>query len=385
MFSQTLEQDADDFLQLIHQAPVGLLQVTADGDIQVMNPMAVNLLMPFVDARPLTNLFEALGPSGADMKARCAASKDSHGVLVEGYRIDASDRTEVNLKGQSLTLGLTLTRSTSGALIVAVNDLSNLVLAEREVMRARAHADAANEAKTRFLAGTSHEIRQPLNAILGFADVIEQQIFGAMPDRYLGYVGHIAEAGRHLQALINDILDLSKVEAGEMSVSLEPLAVATVFKTCTRLLSERAASAGVALTASAPDQMVVLADPLRLKQILVNLVSNGLKFTPAGGRVCLDAAQREGWVVMTITDTGCGIPIEQQKAVFEPYHQAAAANSGDVGSGTGLGLPMARALAEAQGGTLVLNSLPDKGTTVTVTLPSPGGGAQSSGDVGAHA
>jgi signal transduction histidine kinase len=162
------------------------------------------------------------------------------------------------------------------------------------------------------------------------------------------------------------------VEAGEFHVAAEPLAVAEAFRTCTRLMAERATKAGVALRATSADRLTVMADPLRLKQILINLVSNAVKFTPAGGHITL-AAQPAGadTVEITVSDTGPGIAPEDIERVLAPYGQAQAGRTD--GGGTGLGLPLARALAQAHGGQLDLESTPGAGTTVRLLLPTPDG------------
>ncbi|SDH33607.1 sensor histidine kinase [Roseospirillum parvum] len=358
--------------QLVHQAPIGLAEIAEDGTVLLINPTAAQVLMPFVVDRRLDNLFVALGPAGEALKSLCQASGRRAGRLLHGYRINrpgGGPTTEGPTTGGPTTLGVNVTRAEVDRLIVVLEDLSELIAAERAARQAQAQADAANMAKSSFLAGTSHELRQPLNAILGFAEVMREEVFGPLPERYRGYLGDIHSAGGHLLALINDLLDLSKVEAGEMHLARDPVDLDAVFADCRRLFAARAEAKNLDLQAEAGG-LVVLADRRRLDQVLINLVSNALKFTPAGGTVRLAAdPEPPDRVRLTVTDSGVGIAPEDLNRVMQPFGQTAEGRRQD--DGTGLGLSLARALAEAMGGGLELASQPGVGTTATVLLPAP--------------
>lgn len=252
----------------------------------------------------------------------------------------------------------------------------------REARDKADRADKANQAKSAFLAMMSHELRTPLSAIIGFAEMIEQQAMGPIGNlKYRDYAVDIRESGQHLLGIINDILDLSKVESGketlqEQEMSLESLA------TGVRILVEgRARDAGVTLVVDIADDVPdIRADKRRLTQILVNLLSNGVKFTPEGGTVTLRcwATESSGLVLQAI-DTGIGIAKDDIPVALSVFGQVSG-DSERQAQGTGLGLPLAKALAELHGGTLDLQSEPGVGTTVTLRLPAhrivPKGAAQ---------
>lgn len=349
---------------LLHQAPVGLVECLPDGTIALMNSTAVQLVMPFAEGRPPTSLFSVLGVQGKALQAAVEESAQRAGLVLRGFRIHR-DAPE----GGCAVLGVTISRTSRGTLLAALEDLTALVLAERRAQAAQRAANAASAAKSEFLAGMSHELRQPLNAILGFSDIMKAGLFGPLPERYDGYVSDIAEAGRHLLALINDVLDLSKVEAGHVELDLEPVPVRDLTAACIRLMHERAEKGGVRLRAVQETELTLRADRRRAKQILINLVSNAIKFTPRGGSVTLAAEPAApGMVRLTVTDTGCGIAPEDLEAVMRPFQQTAAGRRQTEDS-TGLGLPLAAKLAEAHGGHLSLASRVGEGTTAILDLP----------------
>ncbi len=251
-------------------------------------------------------------------------------------------------------------------------DISRRKEAEAGLARARAEAEQANRAKSVFLASMSHELRTPLNAIIGFAEMIEIQILGPQAwDRYRDYARDIGASGRHLLDLINDILDASRIEAGALPLHEERVSVAEAAQAALRMLAADAELGGVALSADvAPGLPVLWADPLRLRQVLVNLLANGVKFTPAGGTVHLSAWQAEdGGLGFAVSDTGIGIAAADLERVLEPFAQASNTPYRPT-QGSGLGLPLSRRLVELHGGTLTLDSRLDQGTTVTVRFPA---------------
>jgi signal transduction histidine kinase len=247
--------------------------------------------------------------------------------------------------------------------------------AERAAVRARdamIEAQTADRAKTQFLANMSHELRTPLNAIIGFADVLRGDLAGpGRTDGAADYAEYIYGSGCHLLSIINDILDLSRLESGRLPLNEERICLPELVKACLAVLAERVDEAGLTMeTALADDLPEVVGDARMLKQLVVHLVGNAIKFTPRGGRIRLRAdREAEGDLTMTISDTGIGIEPEHLAQVTAPFWQV----DGDLNrscDGTGLGLPLSKALAEAHGGGLTIVSELGVGTRVAVRLPA---------------
>ena len=240
---------------------------------------------------------------------------------------------------------------------------------ERKVAERTAQLAEANRHKSEFLANMSHELRTPLNAIIGFSEALDARMFGELNDKQAEYIRDIHASGQHLLSLINDILDLSKVEAGRMELELSELDVASAVEGAMGLVRERAARSGIALAAEvAPDVASVRADPRRVKQVLLNLLSNAVKFTPAKGHVTVRARRTAGGVEIAVADTGIGIAPEDHTRIFEEFRQVGTDYTRKA-EGTGLGLALTRRLVELHGGTIRVESAPGAGSTFTFTLP----------------
>jgi two-component system cell cycle sensor histidine kinase PleC len=239
-----------------------------------------------------------------------------------------------------------------------------------ELERARLAAETSNQVKSQFLANMSHELRTPLNAIIGFSEMIRDAIVGPVAARYREYARDIHSSGRHLVQLIGDVLDLSKIEAGRLELREELVDLPTVVRDCRSLVLARVERGGLALNIDLPrDLPPVRADALRLKQVLLNLLANAVKFTPPGGRVEVSVAVADqGGIEIRIADTGIGMKTEEIPIALEPFRQVEGSVTRRY-EGTGLGLPLARTLIELHGGSLRIVSVPGKGTTVTMTLP----------------
>jgi len=211
-------------------------------------------------------------------------------------------------------------------------------------------------------------LRTPLNAIIGFSDVLSERLFGEMNDKQAEYVGDIADSGRHLLALINDILDLSKIEAGRIELEPSDFDLGTAIGQALSLVRERAQRRGIALDSAVGARVgAVRADERKVKQVLLNLLSNALKFTPEGGSIDVRASGFDDRVEVAVRDTGVGIAPQDQEAVFEEFKQVGA-NAAKV-EGTGLGLAISRKFIELHGGRLWLQSEVGKGSTFTFSLP----------------
>jgi two-component system cell cycle sensor histidine kinase PleC len=256
----------------------------------------------------------------------------------------------------------------------ANEDLTDaLRLARDDALRKRFEAEAANASKTIFLANMSHELRTPLNAILGFSDIIAEQSFGAAIGRYREYARDIHNSGAHLLSLINDLLDVAKIEAGKMEIDPQPLDPVPLLESVQRIMVSRATAKGQTLDfAIAPELPELVADPRAFKQIVLNLVNNAVKFTPNGGHIAVSCGSATGGgFIVFVQDNGPGIPSEKLAKIFEPFSQVD--NRYDSGGGgTGLGLALVQGLAKLHGGFASIESEADSGTKVTVYLPLPG-------------
>jgi len=229
--------------------------------------------------------------------------------------------------------------------------------------------ELANKHKSEFLANMSHELRTPLNAIIGFSEVLSEQMFGEVNDKQREYLQDIHASGHHLLGLINDILDLSKIEAGRMELDLTRFHLPMLLDNSTTLVRERASRHGLSLALDVEEGLAEwVADERKVKQVVVNLLSNAVKFTPAGGSVTLRARRIEAGLEIAVIDTGVGIAPDQQTLVFEEFRQA----GGDYlrkSEGTGLGLSLAKRFVELHGGTIRVESAPGQGSTFAFILP----------------
>jgi signal transduction histidine kinase len=252
-------------------------------------------------------------------------------------------------------------RDEIGSLAAKVNRMSD------QLERAYRELETASRHKSDFLATMSHELRTPLNAIIGFSEVLQEQMFGQLNERQLAYVEDVLEAGRHLLSLINDVLDLAKIEAGHMELELSEVALPELLRGAVSMHAERAERAGITLALTTDlAEIGITADERRLRQVVFNLLSNAVKFTPADGRVDVSASVEDVHVAVAVADTGPGIAPDDLETIFEEFEQTAA---GKDAEGTGLGLPLSRKLVELHGGRLWAESRPGHGSTFRFTLP----------------
>ncbi len=251
-------------------------------------------------------------------------------------------------------------------------DISDHRRVETSLREAKEQAELANRTKSQFLANMSHELRTPLNAIIGFSEIIADDFFG--PDglpMYTEYARDIRDSGKHLLTVINDILDYSRIDSGKTELSDDINDIGEVISASIRVVVNRAESAGVQVRQSVHESLPPLvADALKLKQILLNILSNAVKFTESGGTVEVSARMAEdGGVDIQIADTGIGMSADEIALAFQPFAQVESTLNRKY-DGTGLGLPITKALTELHGGKLLIDSAPGVGTTVTVHLPA---------------
>jgi signal transduction histidine kinase len=239
----------------------------------------------------------------------------------------------------------------------------------REIEDKSRQIEAANRHKSEFLANMSHELRTPLNAIIGFSEVLRERMFGELNEKQAEYTEDILSSGRHLLSLINEILDLSKVEAGRMELEVAAFDLPLAIENARTFVRERATKHGITLDLDVDRRLGdYVGDERKIKQVLLNLLSNAVKFTPEGGRIGINARQTNGAVEISVSDTGIGITPEDQATIFEEFRQV----GGDYAhkkEGTGLGLTLAKKFVELHGGKIWVESEVGKGSTFTFTLP----------------
>jgi PAS domain S-box-containing protein len=360
------------YQSFFQHAVEGIFQTTPDGRYLRANPALARIYgydAPDQLMAELTDIQTMLYVDPA-RRARFAELMQAEGAVLDfESEIRRRDGTVIWISENARSV-----RDSHGRLLYyegTVEDITRRKVAETELRRARDAAEAANRAKSAFLANMSHELRTPLNAIIGFAEVLKAEMLGPLGrPQYRTYAADIHSSGQHLLAIINDILDLAKIESGNSTPQEEAVDLAAAVDAASRLVAPKAKAAGIALMRelpAAPPRLI--ADQRMTRQILINLLSNAVKFTPAGGRITvragLDDAQR---VVLAVSDTGIGMAPEHIPLALEPFKQVDSSLARRY-EGTGLGLPLVKSIAAIHGAELAIESAVGEGTTVTVTYP----------------
>jgi len=348
---------------------------------QLLEPEAVSLSN---DMKLLTEQLvnTTTGDTAALIAANAQAFADSEHLF---FAVAAASVVLALLLGFILSWSLVgpLKRVNTGLAAIAEGDFSghvevpnrdelgvlaaNLNRTNEELGRLYRELESASRHKSEFLASMSHELRTPLNAVIGFSEVLLDRLFGELNEKQADYITDIHTSGRHLLSLINDILDLSKIEAGRMELQVSTVALSDVIESSVALMRERATRNGISLRLDVdPSAGAVEADERKLKQVLFNLLTNAVKFTDRGGHVEVTAHGEADEVVVSVRDDGTGIALADQARIFEEFEQAGGSNSQE---GTGLGLALSRRIVELHGGRLWVESAPEKGSTFTFNLP----------------
>lgn len=367
------------FRELLEAAPDAIIEVDREGRILLLN-LVTEKLFGYKREELLGQPVEILVPDAlSNHHPQHRARYWDHpvtrpmgsGLALHGRRKD----------GSSLPVEISLSpvKSEDGFRVTAIiRDISERRQVEeqlremqqaytRELESRNREVERANELKSEFLASMSHELRTPLHTIIGFSELLAEGLEGALNEKQHRFIGHIHNDSLHLLALINDILDLSKIESGRLELRRETFEIAGALEEALSSLRPQSIAESIGIETSLSIPVPIFADRLRIKQIFFNLLSNALKFTPAGGTVQVKGDLRDGFVEISVGDTGIGIPKEQHEAVFDKFYQIGATTKG-VREGTGLGLAITKALVEEHGGRIWLESEPGKGSRFTFTL-----------------
>ena len=329
----------------------GLLKATT-AFASVATAIVLWPLLPKLLALPSPDMLaESNGELRAEVDRRRAAETRLQGLNAELERRVAERTQELEARNAELQ-----------------NEIAQRQEVERQLVAERDRAEVANQSKSQFLALMSHELRTPLNAIMGFSEVLKTEAFGPLGQpRYREYAADIHASGRHLLELITEILDLSKIEAGKMELSDEEVALDEVLAETQRLFRDKAAAHGLVFDTEQTVSLNLTADRLALKQMLINLVSNAIKFTPDGGRIDIRTEiTADGNLALSVADSGAGMNQEELEQAVGAFGQT---NEGRKAGGTGLGLTLTAALAHLHGGRLDIDSAPGEGTTATIVVP----------------
>ncbi len=364
--------------ELLEAAPDAILEVDRDGRILLLN-RATEKLFGYNRGELLGTLIENLLPES--FRGRHAGHRD-------GYAGSATTRP----MGQGLTLaarrrdgsefpveiGLSPIRTgDSFSVLAIVRDVTERKVFEEQIRRANQELEArnreverANQLKSEFLASMSHELRTPLHTIIGFTELLEEEIQGPLNEAQRRFVGHVHRDSVHLLELINDILDLSKIEANRMELRIESFDAREVLRDALQGMMPAAQAKDITIEDRIRRPVFVLADRVRFREIVVNLLSNAVKFTPKGGSVWIDHSPAAPDVAaFSVSDTGIGIAVADQEAIFDRFRQVGSATSG-VREGTGLGLAIVKRLVEMHGGTITVESAPGRGSVFTFSVPT---------------
>ena len=366
---RSLRQSERDYRLLAEESTDLILRYDGQGVCTFVSA-ACETILGFSGAEALgTNALEyVLEQDRADIVAvyeQAVAGKKAQRVT---YRANKKDGAIVWLEASVRSLYDRQGKITE--MIVVARDVTERQVTQESLKAAHVKAETASRTKSRFLANMSHELRTPLNAIIGFSDIMCEEMFGPVgTDQYGDYSKLIRESGQFLLALINDILDMSKIEAGRYDLYLEDLRLEEILNSSLRVVEQKAHSSSISITHDLDDTLpAVRGDERTVKQIFLNLLSNALKFTPDGGSVHIHAGQDAGMIKIHVKDTGCGIPAEDLPRLAQPFEQVTS-EATHAQSGTGLGLALVKSFVALHGGVMEIESDESKGTCVCFTLP----------------
>jgi PAS domain S-box-containing protein len=375
------------FRELLEAAPDAIMQVDAEGRIILLNRVTEDMF-GYTRDELLGHPVEVLIPQ--ELHARHIEHRAHYrqnpmtrtmgsGLALEGIRKDGSRfPVEISLSPSDSAEGFRVTaiiRDTTERHMAAerlrkVQEgyTQQLAEANAELEMTNRELERANRLKSEFLASMSHELRTPLHTIIGFSELLGEELEGPLTEKQMRFVQHIHKDSLHLLELINDVLDISKIEADRLELRPEAFDFTALIAESLASIRSLAEAKSHKLETASDVPTAVEADRLRIKQILVNLLSNAIKFTPEGGRIRVEASVQDSFVAVSVSDTGVGIPPEEHESIFDKFHQVGATTKG-VREGTGLGLAITKRLVEQHGGNIWVQSQPQQGSTFHFTLP----------------
>jgi len=368
-----LKVEVDELRSILETATDGVVILDSDGDIRSMN-RAASALFNFDDmetrGKPFVMLFAHESQKSILDYLNGLSGHGVASVLNDGREVIGREAS-----GGFLPLFMTIGRlNSSNGYCAVIRDITQWKRTEEELRNAKRAAETANAHKTDFLARVSHEIRTPLNAIIGFADMMANEHFGPVGHpRYGEYAHDIVRSGRHVLDIVNDLLDISKIEAGEMELDFSSVGLNEMVQAAVSIVQPQANGQRViirtALSQAVPN---VVADGRSIKQIVLNILANAIRFTPSGGQIIVSTAyEANGSVVLRIRDTGIGMSRSELEQAMKPFRQVSTGAPRNRGDGTGLGLPLTKAMVDANRAQFAISSTPNEGTLVEVTFPSP--------------
>jgi PAS domain S-box-containing protein len=375
------------FRELLEAAPDAIIEIEREGQIVLLNK-AAEQLFGYTREELLGKPLETLIPS--DAQAAHQAHRNKYwaspttrpmgtGLKLEGQRKDGSRvPVEISLSPVQFEEGFRVS--------AIIRDVSERRLAEEQLRSVQAayteelaaknrelevrneEVERANRLKSEFLSGMSHELRTPLHTIIGFTELLEEELEGPLNEKQQRFIRYIHKDSQHLLALINDVLDLSKIESGRLELQPELFSLIEALDETVSSIRPRGQAKSIHIETLVSYALDIYADRLRFKQILYNLLSNAVKFTPEGGRVWIEVTVSEAFIEVSVSDTGIGIPLSEQESVFDKFYQVGQRQAGGH-EGTGLGLAITRHLVDHHGGSIRLQSEPGKGSRFTFSIP----------------
>lgn len=365
--SDALRQSEETARVLLDASMDAALLMRPDGTLLALNEVAAHRFGGTAQELIGSNIFELLTHDMAQEFRARATEVTTSGASVRYVYADRGMYTDNSLFPVFRGVGKV------DRLAFFSRDITKQALAELELHKARQAAQSADQAKSKFLANMSHELRTPLNAIIGFSEILEDQTFGELNEKQLRYAGHIHSSGQHLLMLINEILDLAKVESGKTELHLSKVNIKRLLENSLMMIKEKALKHRIQIDIRIQEELSdlpVQADEVKVKQIVFNLLSNAAKFTPDGGRIEISAQLEAESVVITVSDTGIGLKPQDRERIFAPFEQVDLSDISPPEQGTGLGLALARTFVELHGGRIWVDSEGiGQGSAFTFTIP----------------